>query len=337
MPTQPCRRGSVVRALAALGGAVLWALSPRPALADERPADWPSRPVKLIVPFAPGSTPDILARIVGDRLGSQLRQPFVVENRPGAGGNIGTQAVTRAAPDGYTLGVSITGPLVNNVVLYPKLGYDPFRDLAPITLAASQPNVLAVSSSLGVSDARQFVELLRRNPGRYNYASVGAGTVSHLSMELLKARTGTFIVHIPYNASPAAVTSILSGDTQMASLAPAAVLPQARAGRLKILAVTSEQRWSALPDVPTFKELGMPEIVATAWIGIVAPAQTPAPLIERINREMVAALKDPSVAEKLRAQSMEPIGDTPREFAAFMRQELDRWTPVIRRAGVTLD
>lgn len=308
-----------------------------PAVAQERPADWPSHPVKMIVPFAPGSTPDILARTVGEKLSTTLRQPFVVENRPGAGGNVGTQAAARAPADGYTIGISITGPLVNNVVLYPKLPYDPFKEFAPVTLAAIQPNVLVVSPSLGVDDARQFFDLLKRNPGKYNYASVGAGTVAHLSMELIKNKTGTYIVHIPYASSPAAVTSMLTGDTQMASLAPAAVLPQVRAGKLKALAVSTAERFPTLPDLPTFREIGIPEVVATAWIGVVVPAATPTPLVSRINEAFVAALKDPDVVQRLRGQGMETVGNSPAQFGAFMREELARWAPIIRRSGVTID
>jgi tripartite-type tricarboxylate transporter receptor subunit TctC len=324
------RRGALRAALVA--GAALAA----PAVRAQA-ADWPTRAVRVVVPFGPGSTPDVLARLVADRLAPALGQPVVVENRPGAGGNVGTDAVAKAAPDGYTVGVSITGPLVNNTVLYRKLPYDPFADLAPVTLAATQPNVLAVSSELGVGTVRELLDLLRRNPGRYNYASVGAGTVSHLSMELIKARTGTYIVHVPYNASPAAVTSILQGDTQMASLAPLAVLPQARAGRLRALAVTTRERSAFVPDVPTFREAGIADIEATAWIGVVVPARTPAPVVERLNREIVAILREPASVERLRALYMEPVGGTPQQFAAFMREELARWAPVIRRAGVTID
>ena len=269
---------------------------------------WPSRPVRLIVPFGPGSTPDIFARLVGDRLSQTLKQPFIIENRAGAGGNIGTNAAAKAAGDGYTIGISITGPLVNNTVLYKALPYDPFKDFAPITLGAIQPNVLTVSSTLGVDNAKQFFELLKKNPGKYNYASVGAGTVAHLSMELIKLKTGTYIVHIPYPSSPAAVTSMLSGDTQMASLAPSAVIPQVKAGKLKALAVSTAERYPGL-DLPTFKEIGIPDVEATAWIGVVAPISTPPALVDRINKEFVAALKSPEVAEKLRAQYMEPVGD----------------------------
>jgi len=308
-----------------------------PAMTFAQQPDWPSRTVKLIVPFPPGSTPDVLARLVADRLATALRQPVIVDNKAGAGGNIGTDAVAKAAPDGYTVGVSITGPLVNNTVLYKTMPYDPFRDLAPVTLAAVQPNVLAVSTDLGANSVRELIELLRRNPGKYNYASVGAGTVSHLSMELIKARTGTFIVHVPYNGSPAAVMSILQGDTQMASLAPLAVIPQVKAGKLKALAVTTAERSVFMPDVPTFREAGIPDIEATAWIGIVVPARTPQAIVDRLNREIVAILRDPQTVEKLRSVYMDPVGNSPQAFAAFMQEELKRWKPVIVRSGATID
>jgi tripartite-type tricarboxylate transporter receptor subunit TctC len=300
-------------------------------------SDWPTKTVKLIVPFGPGSTPDILARLVADRLSQNLKQSFIVENRAGAGGNIGTQAAARAQADGYTIGVSITGPLVNNTVLYSKLGYDPFKDFAPITLAAVQPNILAVSSTLGVNTAQELFALLRKNPGKYNYASVGNGTVAHLSMELVKNKSNTYIVHIPYASSPAAVTSMLSGDTQMASLAPAAVIPQVAAGKLKALAVSTSARYPGLPTIPTFKEVGIPDVEATAWIGIVVPTAVPTGIQEKIHREMVAALKDPTVVERLRAIYMEPVGNSQKEFAAFMQSELQRWKPIIERNKISLD
>ncbi len=333
MPAQRQRR-SLTRTVLLMTGLACAALASR---AQAQPAtDWPGRPVKLVVPFGPGSTPDIFARLLADRLSQNLRQAFVVDNRAGAGGNIGTNMVAKAAGDGYTIGISITGPLVNNTVLYKSLPYDPFKDLAPITLGAIQPNILAVPATLGVNSAQEFFALLKKNPGKYNYASVGAGTVAHLSMELIKVRTGTYIVHIPYPASPAAVTSMLTGDTQMASLAPAAIMPQVKAGKLRALAVSTAERYPGL-DLPTFKEVGIPDVEATAWIGVVAPASTPPALIERINKAFVEALKHPEVVDKLRAQYMEPVGNSPREFAAFMQAELKRWKPIIERSQVRLD
>jgi tripartite-type tricarboxylate transporter receptor subunit TctC len=318
--------------IAAVIGASLMNATPGNAQSN----DWPTRPIKMIVPFGPGSTPDILARLVADKMGQSLKQSVIVENKAGAGGNIGTLAAAKAAPDGYTIGVSITGPLVNNTVLYSKLGYDPFKEFAPITLAAIQPNILAVSSTLGVNTAQELFALLKQNPGKYNYASVGNGTVAHLSMELIKNKSGTYIVHIPYPSSPAAVTSMLSGDTQIASLAPAAIMPQVTAGKLKALAVSTAQRYPGL-NLPTFKEVGIPDIEATAWIGIVVPVAVPAAIQQKIHKEVVAALQDKAVVEKLRAQYMEPIGNSPKEFADFMQSELKRWTPIIQRNKINLD
>ena len=304
-----------------------------PALAQ----DYPTHAIRLVVPFAAGSTPDVFARIVGDKVSQQIKQPLVIDNRAGAGGNVGTDMVAKAVPDGYTIGLSITGPLVNNTVLYKKMPYDPFRDLAPITLGAHQPNVLAVSPSLGVNSVQELFALLKKNPGKYNYASIGAGSLSHLSIELIKDKTGTYIVHIPYSSSPAAVTSLIAGDTQIASLAPLAIMPQVAAGKLKALAISTSRRSPLLPDIPTFKEAGIVDVEASAWIGVVAPARTPPAIIERLNREFVAALKDPATVEKLRAQYMEAAPMSPAEFAAFMRAELARWTPVIKRSGASVD
>jgi tripartite-type tricarboxylate transporter receptor subunit TctC len=316
---------------AAISASFMWAAS-----SHAQTTDWPTRTIKMIVPFGPGSTPDILARLVADKMSQNLKQSVIVENRAGAGGNIGTQAAAKSTPDGYTIGVSITGPLVNNTVLYSKLGYDPFKEFAPITLAAIQPNILAVSSTLGVNTAQELITLLKKNPGKYNYASVGNGTVAHLSMELIKNKSGTYIVHIPYASSPAAVTSMLTGDTQIASLAPAAVMPQVAAGKLKALAVSTAQRYPGL-DLPTFKEVGIPDVEATAWIGIVVPVAVPAAIQQKIHKEVVAALQDKAVVDKLRSQFMEPIGNSPKEFADFMQSELKRWAPIIQRNKISLD
>ena len=299
--------------------------------------DFPARPVRMIVPFAAGSTPDVFARIVGEKAAQFLRQPVVIDNRAGAGGNLGTDLMAKAAPDGYTVGASITGPLVNNTVLYKKMPYDPFQDLAPVTFGVHQPNVIAVAPALGVNSMQELFALLKKNPGKYNYASIGAGSLSHLSMELIKAKTGTFVVHIPYASSPAAVTSVIAGDTHMASLAPLAIMPQVQAGRLRALAISTPQRSPLLPSIPTFKEAGILDVEATAWIGIVAPAKTPPAALDTLNRAFVAALKDGPTVEKLRAQYMDPEPGTPAQFAAFMQAELKRWTPVIRRSGATVD
>jgi tripartite-type tricarboxylate transporter receptor subunit TctC len=326
------QRRQLVQALAATPAAFLAV----PWTAARAQGDYPARPIRLVVPFPAGSTPDVFARIVGERASQGLRQPVVIENRAGAGGNLGTDVIAKATPDGYTIGASINGPLVNNTVLYRKMPYDPFKDLATITFGVHQANVIAVTPSLGVDTLRQLMDLLRRNPGKYNYASIGVGSLSHLSVEMLKSLTHSFVVHVPYNASPAAVTSVLQGDTHITSLAPLAVMPQVQAGKLKALAVSTARRVAQIPNVPTLREAGVP-MDGSAWIGLVAPAGTPAPVIERLNREFVAAMRDPATSEKLRAQYMDADPGTPAQFAAFMQAELAKWGPVIKRSGATID
>ena len=294
---------------------------------------WPQKTVRIVVPYAPGSSPDVLARIVNERLATRLGQPVIVENRPGAGGNIGTEYVAKAAPDGYTFLVSTNAPLVYNTVMYRKLPYDPFKDLAPVTLAATQPNVCAVSNDLKVSSVQEWVAAMRANPGKYNFSSTGVGSMSHLSIELLKIKTNSFAVHLPYASSPQAITAIVQGDVHFACVPPVAVIPQAKAGRIKALAVTGAERSRLLPDLPTMREAGFPEIQALAWMAYMAPAGTPPDIVARMNRELVATLKEPDTRQKLEAAFMDPVGNTPAELAAFMQDELARWTPAIRRSG----
>lgn len=296
-------------------------------------ADYPSKPIKMLVPFGPGSTPDVFARLVSEHASKTLGQPIVIENRSGAGGNIATSMMAKAQPDGYTIGVSITGPLVNNTMIYDNLPYDPFKDIQPITFGVHQANVLAVSPSLGVDTLAELMALLRKNPGKYNYASVGVGTLSQLSVEALKALTNSYVVQVPYSSSPAAVMSVLQGDTHIISLAPLAVMPQVQAGKLKALAVSTAKRLPQLPNLPTFRESGV-ALDGSAWIGIVGPAGMPAPVLAKLNQAYVAAMRDPAMLVKLRAQYMEPEPGTPEQFAAYMQGERAKWGPVIKRAGI---
>jgi tripartite-type tricarboxylate transporter receptor subunit TctC len=316
---------------------LLQALAAAPALLAapwaRAQADYPNKPIRLLVPFGPGSTPDVFARTVSEHAGRTLGQSIVIENRAGAGGNIATNLMAKAAPDGYTIGVSITGPLVNNTLIYDNLPYDPFKDLQPITFGVHQGNVLAVSSALNVNNMKELMALLRANPGKYNYASVGVGTLSQLSMEAIKALTNSFVVQVPYASSPAAVMSVLQGDTHMVSLAPLAVMPQVQAGKMKVLAVSTARRLPQLPDVPTFRESGV-ALDGSAWIGIVGPAGMPAPVVAKLNQAFVGAMRDPAVLAKLRSQYMEPEPGTPEQFAAYMREERAKWGPVIKRAGI---
>ncbi|MBO1112029.1 tripartite tricarboxylate transporter substrate binding protein [Bordetella petrii] len=303
-------------------------------LATAHAAGWPAQPLKLVVPFGPGSSPDQVARIVGDKAGSILGQTVVVENKPGASGNIGTFAIANAKPDGYTFGVSITGPLVNNTVLFDKLPYDPFKDLAALTLAVHQPNVLVVPAKSGITSIAQLLDALKQHPDQYNFPSPGAGTVSHLSVELMLQRIGAKAVHVPYPSSPAALSSVIAGDTQFAALPPIAVMPMVKDGRLKALAVTSSKRSALLPDIPTLGEVGVKGIEGSAWIGFVVSSKVPADIRKKLADALIQAIHDPAVQQRLRAQYMDPVGDTPAEFRAYMDDELRRWKPLIKQLGI---
>jgi tripartite-type tricarboxylate transporter receptor subunit TctC len=319
--------------LAALCLSSLLAMLTTPAAAE----DWPSKPVKIIAPFAPASTPDTLARALAQKLQERLKQPFTVENKQGAGGMLGTDAVAKASPDGYTLGVSVVGPLVNNKQLYKKMPYDPARDLAPITLAVNQPSVLVVRNDLPAKTLAELIAELKKNPGKYNYGSIGNGSLSHLTMELIAIKSGTDIVHVPYPGSSQAMMAVIAGDVQMACLPVLSVLPQVKAGKLRILGASTAKRSGLLPDVPTLKEQGLTDVDAGAWIGVVVPAATPKAVQQRIYNEVAATLKDPEVVKALQAQMMEVVASTPEAFAAFMHEEAERWTPVIVKNKIVLD
>jgi tripartite-type tricarboxylate transporter receptor subunit TctC len=303
-----------------------------PALAQE----WPTRPVKLYIPFGPGSTPDMVGRLIADRLTQKLGQPFVVEDKPGASGNLGTDAVAKAEPDGYTLGISITGPLAINALLFGKLPYDPQKDFAYVTMLATQPSALAVNARLGVGTVAELVELLRRNPGKYNFGSIGNGSVSHLAMEAIAQKSGTRIVHIPYASSPQAMTALLRGDVQIVCLPAIAVTPQLGSGEVRILAVSTAARSALLPGVPTLRESGI-DVEADAWNGLIAPAKTPDAIVAKIAREVAEAITAPDIREKLLGQLMEPIPSTPAEFRARIDADLARWAPVIRAANIRIN
>ena len=313
----------------------IWILAFLPCAALAQ--DWPQRPVRIVAPFAAASTPDTFARVLADNLRKRLGQPVVVENKPGAGGMVGTDAVAKAAPDGYTLGVSIVGPLVNNKLLYKKMPYDPDRDLAPITIAVTQPSLLVVPASRGINNLAELLADLKRRPGKANYASIGVGSLSHLTMELVATASGTEIVHVPYPGSGQAVAALLAGDVDMGALPALSVVPHVKSGRLKAIGVSTGKRSAFLPDVPTLKEQGLAGIDAGAWIGVIAPAGTPAALLDRIRREVVAVLKEPEVVAALGNQMMEVVGSTPEEFAVHLREERDRWTPVIVKSKISLD
>ena len=303
-----------------------------PALAQ---SNWPTRPIRFVVPYGPGSSPDVLVRLFSDKLGKALGQPVVVENKPGAGGNTGTDFVAKAAPDGYTWLVSTNGPLVYSTVFNSKLPYDPFKDLAPVMLAAVQPNVCAVSNDLKVNDVKGWVEAMKKDPGKYNYSSTGVGSMSHLSVEIVKLKSNSYAVHLPYASSPLAVMAILQGDVQFACVPPVAVMPQAKAGKVKAIAVTSAKRSKLAPELPTMAESGFPDIQALAWMGIMAPAKTPPDIISRMNKEIATILNEPETQQKLATAYMESVASTPEEMGKWMVEERNRWAPVIKHVGLS--
>ena len=298
--------------------------------------DWPTAPVKIVVPFAAGATPDIVARLIADRLHDKLAPTFIVENRPGAGGNTGTEAVAKAAPDGATIGVSIGGPLAINTLLFAKLPYDPRKELALITLLVTQPSVLAVNATLNVDNARALIDLIRRNPGKYAFGSIGAGSLSHLAMEAIAVKSGTQLVHVPYPSSPQAMTALIRNDVQLVCLPAISVVPQLGSGALKVLAVSTDDRSALLPDIPTLKEAGL-DVEADAWNGLIAPAGISPATAARIGRLVSEAIAADDVRAKLAAQFMAPIPGTPAEFRARIDADLARWAPVIAAAKIRIN
>jgi tripartite-type tricarboxylate transporter receptor subunit TctC len=298
--------------------------------------DWPAKTVKIIVPFAAGATPDVVARLIADYLQDKLQQTFIVENRPGAGGNTGTDAVAKAEPDGSTIGVSIGGPLAINTLLFSNLPYDPRKDLALITMLVTQPSALAVNVSLGVNTTQELVDLIRRNPAKYAFGSIGAGSLSHLAMEAIALKSGTQLVHVPYASSPQAMTALIRNDVQMVCLPAISVVPQLGSGSIRILAVSTAERSALLPGVPTLKEGGI-DVQADAWSGLIAPAGIPDAMVERIGKLVGDALTSRAIREKLTAQLMEPSPGTPAEFRARVDADIARWTPVIEAAKIKID
>lgn len=291
----------------------------------------------MILTAPPGSSIDVLGRLIAERLRERLGQPIVAENRPQAGGTVGTDAIAKADRDGYTFGLSFTGPLATAPYLYSRLPYDPARDLAPIVLVGTAPNLLAVNAALPVRSFREFVHYVRARPGQLNYASVGNGSASHLAMELLKARAGLFIVHIPYNGAPPAVQATASGEVQAIMSNPTSLLPLITATRIRPLAVTSRTRWAPMKELPTVAESGFPGFEAIAWNGFVAPAGTPRDLVERLSREVNAILQMPDVKARIEAAGWDVAGGSAESFVAFLRAERERWAPVIQRSGAKLD
>lgn len=307
-------------------------------IASAQPA-WPmERPIHLIVPFPAGSSPDILARTLATPLGKRLGQHIVIENKPGAGGNIGTRFVARASADGYTLLYTINGPLVTAPTLYQKtLGYDPLKDLAPVTLVATSPNVLVVNANFSGNNAADFVQQAKQQNGRWNYGSVGPGSASHLAMELFKKQAGIELTHIPYNGFPQALTAVLSQDIQAAFMVPAIAMAQVKSGKVKALGVTSQSAVASLPGVSPLALQGFADFEAISWNAILAPAGTPQPIITRLHAELADLLASNEMKEKFAAQYFSTAGSTPAELTQRMQQEKKRWDAVIESLKLSLD
>ena len=299
---------------------------------------YPSKPVHFVVPYPPGSGTDIVARLLGQKLSEAWGQPVVVENRAGAGAIIGVDAVAKAAPDGYTIGIADTGPLAINPALYPKLSYDPVRDLAPVTLVASLPFMLVVHPSVPAANLAEFVALARARPGQINYASVGNGSLVHLATELLKKRAGIELVHVPYKGSAPALNGLLAGDASAMFVNLLSAMPLVKAGKLRALATSPARRLSASPEIPSAAEAGVPGYDFEGWFGIVAPAATPRPILDRLTAELRRIVAQPDVRERLIQQGgLEPVGGSAEQFAAFLPAEIRRWGALVREAGARVD
>ena len=295
---------------------------------------WPARPIKLVIPFPAGSSPDIIGRLVGEPLGQALGQPVVVDNRPGAGGNVGTGAVAKAPPDGYTFLFTIQGPLVTAPLLARNLGYDPVKELAPVSLVATSPNVLVVDPKLEAASVADFVRIAKQRKGQLNYGSVGNGSAAHLAMELFKARAGIDLVHVPYQGFPQVVNAILADQVQAGFMVPGIAMGQVRAGKLKALGVTTLGRAASLPELPTLAEQGYPGFEAISWQAVLAPAKTPKPIVDRVSAEFVRIIKSADVRGRMLGQYFSAAGTAPEALAGLMKTERERWAQVIKAAGV---
>jgi len=298
--------------------------------------EYPTKAIRLIAPFAPGGPTDLFARLMGGKLGERLGQPVVVENRPGAGGSVGAEVAAKAAPDGYTI-VLVSSSFAVNATLYPKLPYDTLKDFAPVTLLAQAPFLLAVHTGVSASSVRELIALTQANPGKLNYGSGGSGSGPHIVAELFKSAAGLDIVHIPYKGTGPLTTALVAGDVQLAFGNIFALVPQVKSGRLRAVAVTGAERSSALPDVPTVSESGLPGFEAVGVHGLLAPAATPRRIIEKLNGECVAILRSPEVRAQLASEGAEAIGNTPEQYAAHLANDVQKWGKLIRERGIRAD
>jgi tripartite-type tricarboxylate transporter receptor subunit TctC len=300
-------------------------------------ADYPSRPVTIVVGFPPGGASDILARIIADKLGSLLGQPVVVDNRPGAGGNVAGEVVAHAAPDGYTLLLGNNAILATNASLYSKINFDPVKDFTPISLIGTQANVLVVNNDVPAHSLAELIALAKAKPGKLNFASSGYGLAAHLAGELFKAQAHIDIVHVPYKGSAPALEDVISGQDQMMFATASGVMGFLKNGQVRALAVTTLKRTAILPDIPTMDEAGLPGFEATTWHGLVAPAGTPPDIIGTLHRAIVETLKDTGVQQKLAALGVDIAPDSPDQFAAYIKSEIPKWAAIIKASGAKLE
>ncbi|HLQ88739.1 MAG TPA: tripartite tricarboxylate transporter substrate binding protein [Xanthobacteraceae bacterium] len=300
-------------------------------------ADYPTRPVNLVVAFTPGGPSDVLARILGKKLEQILGQPFVIENRPGAGGNVAAEQVARAAPDGYTLLNGNNSILATNAALYKTINFDAEADFAPVSLIGSQANILVVNPKIPAKTMNELITLIRANPGKYNFASSGHGAAAHLAGELFKTAAKVDIVHVPYKGAAPALQDVIAGHVDMMFATAASVVAHIRDGQVRALAVTTPTRTAVMPELATVDELGLKGFDATTWHGLVVPAKTPKDIVSTLHRATVAALNDAGVKKQLGDLGVDIVGSTPESFAAYIKAEIPKWTAIVKASGATLE
>ena len=322
-------RRTLLKGLAAIAGLR--------AIAAGAQTTYPNKPIRIIVPFTPGGSSDILGRAIGKALGEAWQQPVIVENKPGAGGAIGADAGAKAAPDGYTLLMGHIGTLAVNPTLYPKLPYDPVRDFAPVALVAMVPNVLVVNPNVPARTVAELIALAKARPGTLTSSSGGTGSAAHLAIEYFKLATGTDIIHVPYKGTAPAVTDLLGGQVTMTMTGLPPLIEHIRAGKLRALGVASNARLPQIPDVPTIAEAGVPGFEATQWYGVVTPARTPGAIVDRLAAEIRRSLAQPELKARLEAEGAQPANMGPAEFQGLIRAEIERWAKVIRAAHIQPD